>query len=69
MSKNRKHRRKRWVERHPGASHASTQDVADLPPAGCVMDLFAYGPTELIERHIHSAAEIKEFRISTPCFG
>ncbi len=30
------------------------------------MDLFAYGPTELIERHIHSAAEIKEFQNKYP---
>jgi magnesium transporter len=67
MWKSRKHRRKRWVERHPGATKTAAADVIEqLQPTASVISAFAYGPTDLIERPESSLTEIKKLQNRSP---
>ena len=66
MFKNRKHKRKRWVERHPGAAKAPVAPAHEPQPAASVIDVFVYSPTELIEQRVQSVAEIKAFQERYP---
>jgi magnesium transporter len=54
-----KHRKRRWVERHPGATHKPV--IPALAKSAPVIDLFAYGPDEVVEKHINTPGEIKEY--------
>jgi magnesium transporter len=60
-NKHRKHKRKRWVERHPGATKTHAHTTSELQLSPPVIDVFAFGPAELIERRITSVDDIKEF--------
>jgi magnesium transporter len=67
MWKSRKHRHKRWVERHPGATKTPVADVAPHHrPTPSAISLFAYGPTELVERQSCSVTDIEKFQNKSP---
>jgi magnesium transporter len=61
MSKHRKNRKKRWVERHPGATKTPAPVVVERPHAQPEIGLFAFSPTELVERRVANVAEIREY--------
>lgn len=65
-NKHHKHRHKRWVERHPGATKSPPHPVTELQRSPPVIDVFAFGPNELIERRIHSVDEIRQFQNRYP---
>jgi magnesium transporter len=60
MPKHRKNRKKRWVERHPGATKLAPV-VVERPLAQPEISLFAFSQTELVERRITAVAEIRDY--------
>lgn len=61
-NKHRKQKRKKWVERHPGATqahpHVLVPETVLSPP---VIDIIAFDPSELTERRIKNVDEIREY--------
>ncbi len=60
-NKHRKQKRRRWVERHPGATETPPKVAPESALSPPLISAFAYGPGELVERQIHSVHELREF--------
>lgn len=57
-NRHRKHKRKRWAERHPGATKTPPHAIVEAPTSPSGIDVIAFGSNELVERSLQTVDEL-----------